>query len=113
MTAPVDFDKLQLLGEISELARDLEASQPAGLLDGTARPADRRLAEWEHQVVRDLIATGAVTFRDEVLDAVYQAFAEQDWPALRHALLLAAAQLVLWIQTGDRRGDLDIFGGSS
>ena len=38
----------------------------------------------------------------------YQALTEKDWPALRHALVMVGAEVVLWIQHGDRRGDLPV-----
>jgi hypothetical protein len=103
--------KLEILGEISELARELQLT-PAPIADGTGRPGDGALAEWEHQVVRDLLACEAITWRDEVLDAVYQALAEKDWPSLRHALVMVAAECVRWIEDGDHRGDA-AFGESS
>lgn len=36
-------------------------------------------------------------------EEVYEAFAEEDWPALRKELVQSAAVIVAWIEDGDKR----------
>lgn len=102
--SPSDGSKLTVLGQVSERARDIEAEQAATRhIDGTGRPGDRGLSDWEHRVVTDLRANGLDTWRDELLDATYAVYAEPDWPQLRDKLLTAAGAIVNWILDADRR----------
>lgn len=95
-------DKLEILGEISERARQLEAG-PHPAVDGTGRPGDGPLADWEHRVAADQAAAGMLTWRVELLDAIYQTLAREEWPRLREAIINVAAECVVWILNGDGR----------
>lgn len=101
---PRDGSKLTVLGQVAERARDIETGEAATRhVDGTGRPGDPGLAEWEHRVVEQLRANGSLTWRDELLDVTYAVYAEAEWPALRERLLTTAAACVNWILDGDRR----------
>lgn len=46
---------------------------------------------------------GEDTWRDILLEEVFEAMAESDWPALRKELIQSAAVIVAWVEAGDRR----------
>lgn len=94
-------DKVAILGQLSERARELERVAP--LADDTLHGGDVGLAEWEHRVVLDAIASGNLTWRQVLLDATFAAYSHREWPELRAALVTVAAECVNWILDGDRR----------
>jgi hypothetical protein len=95
---------LSVLGQISERPRAIETEQAATRhVDGTGRPGERGLSDWEHRVVATLRASGKHTWRDELLDVTYAVYAEPNWPDLRDRLITAAASCLNWIRDGDQR----------
>lgn len=101
MTSRLINDKMAILGQLSERARELERTSP--LPDDTVHGGDVGLAEWEHRIVVAAIASGKLTWRQVLLDATFAAYAHREWADLRPALITVAAECVNWILEGDRR----------
>lgn len=69
--------------------------------NGTARPGARLLADYYRAVCQ---ANGPLedNWQDILLEEVFEALAEDEWPVLRRELVQAAAVIVQWIECGDR-----------
>jgi hypothetical protein len=71
--------------------------------DGTNPYAYKRLAD-NARAKCDLAAENKqLMWIDILLEEMYEAFAEKDWPYIRKELVQAAAVIVAWVEDGDSR----------
>lgn len=72
--------------------------------DGTFRAFERR-ADMARQECEERFASGCGTWRDILLEEVYEALAESNPAKLRKELVQIAAVAVAWMEAIDRRVD--------
>jgi hypothetical protein len=71
--------------------------------DGTGGPVMKRMAD-EQRVRTDFLAdVGGLSWRDILLEEVYEAVAEDDEAKLRTELIQVAAVAVAWVEAINRR----------
>ncbi|MET7944243.1 NUDIX hydrolase [Streptomyces sp. NPDC005302] len=71
--------------------------------DGTGGSGALYVADRYRSIVDEALKTGSVTWRDVLLEEVYEALAERDPNRLRTELAQVAALAVAWIAAIDRR----------
>ena len=71
--------------------------------DGTGLPYTHD-AEYQKRVTDSAAEAGSLTWRDILLEEVYEALAEDDFARLREELIQVAAVAVGWVEAIDRRG---------
>lgn len=60
-------------------------------------------ANWHREACQLHFREGVGTWKDVLLEEVYEAMAEEEWPKLRAELIQVAAVAVSWIEDGDGR----------
>jgi hypothetical protein len=71
--------------------------------DGTGLVNDARRADRAKEYNDQRVADGDLTFRDILIEEIYEAFAETDPVRLREELIQVAAVAVAWVEAIDRR----------
>jgi len=71
--------------------------------DGTALTEDRERADRARHICESMTRLGELSWRDILLEEVYEAFAESDFVKLRAELLQVAAVCAAWIYDIDQR----------
>jgi hypothetical protein len=71
--------------------------------NGTATSSDdREMADEAKRVTNLAMEEGDLTWRDILVEEIFEAFAESDWSKLRVELVQSAAVIAAWIEDGDR-----------
>lgn len=98
------FRKLSIAEEIlSETDRQLDQWGEQNHPDGTGLSEDVRRADHAKKLNDTFVKLGALTWRDILLEEVYEAFAETDPERLREELIQVAAVASSWVEAIDRR----------
>jgi hypothetical protein len=100
----VSIRKLSIAEEIlSEVDRQVDQWGEQNHPDGTGIAEDAARAE-RVKVMNDyFVSTKQLTWRDILLEEVYEAFAETDSDRLREELIQVAAVALSWVDAIDRR----------
>lgn len=98
------FRKLSIAEEIlSEVDRQQELWGEQNHPDGTGLTEDDRRANRMKAFNDVFVEKGTLTWRDILLEEVYEAFAETDLVKLREELIQVSAVALSWVDAIDRR----------